>query len=109
MISQMEIATTKEATQEYKKGLNPLVLYLTGSIEERGDIILNHPDVCGYIYVHDRIVTKAFLPKKVVKYDTKDEDNHYTVNPPASYQIVPGQKIIIMGNEEQLKNAKDLI
>ncbi len=39
----------------------------------------------------------------------KDEDNLYTVNPPATHQIVPGQKIIIMGNEEQLKNAKDLI
>lgn len=39
----------------------------------------------------------------------KDEGNHYTVNPPASYQIVPGQKIIIMGDEEQLKNAKNLI
>ena len=78
MISQMEIVATKEAPQEYKDGLNPLELYLKGSIEERSDIILNHPDVRGYIYVHDRIVTKAMLPKKVVKYDTKDEEDHYS-------------------------------
>ena len=77
MISQMEIVATKEASQEYKNGLNPLELYLKGPIEERSDIILNHPDVRGYIYVHDRIVTKAMLPKKVVKYDSKDEEDHY--------------------------------
>lgn len=39
----------------------------------------------------------------------KDDENNYTVNPPASYNISPGQKIIIMGNEEQIKNAKNLV
>jgi voltage-gated potassium channel len=39
----------------------------------------------------------------------KDADGHYTVNPAPSYQIDPGHKIIVMGNEEQLKNAKKLI
>ncbi|MBK8609757.1 MAG: potassium channel protein [Chitinophagaceae bacterium] len=39
----------------------------------------------------------------------KDEDNNYTVNPAASHIILPGQKIIIMGNDEQIKNANKLI
>ncbi len=39
----------------------------------------------------------------------KDDDNSYTVNPPASYHINPGQKMIIMGSEEQLGNAEKII
>ena len=39
----------------------------------------------------------------------KDADKNYTVNPPASYHINPGQKIIVMGNDEQIENAKKII
>ena len=57
----MEIVTTKEAPQEYQEGIHLLELHLKGSIEQRLDIIHDHSGVCGYIYIHDRIVTKAFL------------------------------------------------
>ncbi|MGF2412559.1 potassium channel family protein [Ferruginibacter sp.] len=39
----------------------------------------------------------------------KDETNHYTINPPSSYNISSGQRIIVMGSDEQIENAKKLL
>lgn len=39
----------------------------------------------------------------------KTEGNHYTVNPDASYQIKPGDRLIVMGSNAQIENAKKLI
>ena len=75
-VLQMELVKTTETPRDYPHGSHPFELYLNGSPEERADILLCHPDVCGYIYVHDRIVTKAFFPKKVIFYDTKDEEDY---------------------------------
>lgn len=35
----------------------------------------------------------------------KNEDNQYTINPPPSYCINPGQSIIVMGSEEEIMEA----
>ena len=48
----------------YEKGENPLELFIEGDIEMRSEIILNHPDVIGYIYLNDNVITKVFLTKK---------------------------------------------
>lgn len=39
----------------------------------------------------------------------KNETNNYTVNPPASYHINPGEKIIIMGSDEEIADAKRIV
>jgi voltage-gated potassium channel len=39
----------------------------------------------------------------------KDTTNHYTINPPSSYNINSGERIIVMGSDEQIENAKKLI
>jgi voltage-gated potassium channel len=39
----------------------------------------------------------------------KDPDNHYNINPDAAYQIKPGERLIVMGNDEQIENAKKLL
>jgi len=39
----------------------------------------------------------------------KDESNHYTINPPSSYQVNPQQSMIVMGSDEQIENAKKLV
>ena len=38
----------------------------------------------------------------------KNPDNHYTINPEASYQIRPGERLIVMGSDEQISLAAKL-
>jgi voltage-gated potassium channel len=39
----------------------------------------------------------------------KTEGNHYTVNPDAAYQVKPGDRLIVMGSDLQIENAKKLV
>ena len=39
----------------------------------------------------------------------KNPGNHYTINPNSAYQINPGDRLIVMGNDEQIENAKKLL
>lgn len=39
----------------------------------------------------------------------KTSDNQYTINPDASYQIKPGERLIVMGSDAQIENAKKLL
>ena len=39
----------------------------------------------------------------------KDATNNYTMNPPASFQIHPGLSIIVMGSDEQIQEAKNIV
>ena len=39
----------------------------------------------------------------------KNPDNHYTINPDAAYQINPGERLIVMGSDEQIEKAKKLL
>jgi voltage-gated potassium channel len=39
----------------------------------------------------------------------KTEGNHYTVNPASSYQLKQGDRLIVMGSDAQIENAKKLI
>jgi voltage-gated potassium channel len=39
----------------------------------------------------------------------KNTVNNYTINPGASYQINPGERLIVMGSDEQIEKAKKLL
>ena len=39
----------------------------------------------------------------------KNPGNQYTINPDAAYLIKPGERLIVMGNDEQIENAKKLL
>ncbi|MFN8242648.1 MAG: NAD-binding protein [Ferruginibacter sp.] len=39
----------------------------------------------------------------------KNPGNQYTVNPPAAYELNPGERLIVMGNDEQIKQAGVLL
>jgi voltage-gated potassium channel len=39
----------------------------------------------------------------------KNATNNYTLNPPGSYYVNPGERIIVMGSDEQIAQAKQLI
>ena len=59
----------------YPKGSHPLDLFLQGDIETRGDVILTHPDVIGFVYLNEDIITKTYLPKKVVNFKATTQAN----------------------------------
>ena len=46
--------------EDYNNDVHPLYLYLSGNKEMRTDVILNHPDVIGYMYLYKDNVWKAF-------------------------------------------------
>ncbi len=39
----------------------------------------------------------------------KGEARHYSINPPATYRINPGERLIVMGSDEQIKGALAII
>ena len=43
-------------------------IFLNGDLDARSDVLLTHPDVIGFLSVHKGILTKAYLPKKVVNF-----------------------------------------
>ena len=63
----------------YSNDLHPLYLFLNGDLDTRGEIILNHPDVIGFVYLHDDSITKAYLPKKVVNFAASSPKKRETI------------------------------
>jgi voltage-gated potassium channel len=39
----------------------------------------------------------------------KDEENRYSINPTSSYIIQPGERLIVMGSDEQIAEAKKIL
>ena len=60
-------------TPQYDDDSHPLFLYLQGTVQTRSDIILNHPDVTGFVYLHEDVIRKAFLPKKIINFKCTSE------------------------------------
>ena len=67
MLGFEEKGLTKE---EYDDNSHPLYLYLLGDKDMRSDVILNHPDVLGFMYLYENNVRKAFMVNKVVNFKT---------------------------------------
>ena len=59
---------------KYTEDEHPLCMFLNGDSETRGDIILTHPDVIGFVYLHDDSIVKAFLPKRVVNFKATNRE-----------------------------------
>ena len=50
---------------KYPSGLNPIDLFLDADIETRSEVLLNHPDVTGFVYIHDDEITKDFFQPRL--------------------------------------------
>ena len=60
----LEFEIKEKLLASYPSGSHSLELFIQGNIETRGYVILNYPDVTGFIYLHDDIFTKLFVKKK---------------------------------------------
>ena len=64
---------------KYPDNEHPLYMFLTGDPETRGDIILTHPGVIGFVYLHDESIVKAFLPKRVVNFKATSKEKRKVI------------------------------
>ena len=64
---------------EYQDEFHPLYIFLQGNVQIRSDVILSHPDVIGFIYLHDRFIRKAFLPKKTINFKAIATEKRNTI------------------------------
>jgi K+/H+ antiporter YhaU regulatory subunit KhtT len=39
----------------------------------------------------------------------KDDKNRYSINPTSSYTIQPGERLIVMGSDEQIAAAEKIV
>ena len=60
----LEFDTEEVELATYPDGEHPLEYFAHGDAGTRREVILNHPDVIGFIYLNDDVITKSFLPKK---------------------------------------------
>ena len=56
-----------------------MYIFLQGNVQVRSDVILSHPDVIGFIYVHDSFVMKAFLPKTTINFKATSREKRNTI------------------------------
>ena len=68
----LKFDTHEEKPFSYSDNDNPLAIFLKGDIETQVEVILNHPDVIGFVYLNDNIITRAYLPKKFVDFKSSD-------------------------------------
>ena len=75
----METFNRAHDIAKYPSGQNPIDLFLDADVETRSEVLLNHPDVTGFVYIHDDEITKAFFPTKVVNFKAKDTNKRKTI------------------------------
>ena len=51
---------------------NPIDLYFESDLDTRVNILLNHPQVIGFVYFNEGSVVKAFLPKRIIDWSSND-------------------------------------
>ena len=49
---------------KFPDGFHPMDLYVKGDNGKRADVLRNHHDAIGFIYVHNNIVSKTFVVKR---------------------------------------------
>ena len=55
---------------KFPEGSHPVNLYVKGDRDKRANILLNHHDMIGFIYVHDTIISKEFVVKRNTNFGT---------------------------------------
>ena len=54
-------------------GTNPIELFLSSDRETRLNILTSHPQVVGFVYLYEDLITKASLPKQVIDWANNEK------------------------------------
>ena len=74
-----EFFDESQKQKPYKKGIHPVELFLNGNLDARSDVLLTHPDVIGFLFVHEDIITEVYLPKKVVTFEATASETRKSI------------------------------
>ena len=55
----------------FPKNQNHIKLFVQEHIDTRSEVLLSHPEVLGFVYIHQDVITKTFFPRKVVNFKVK--------------------------------------
>ena len=58
---------------DISSGTNPIELFLSSDRETRLNILTSHPQVVGFVYLYEGSLTKAFLPKQFIDWNSNDK------------------------------------
>ena len=59
---EVEFYDTSDEAITYSKGASPAEIYIKRDLETRTDVILNHPDVIGFVFFVQRRSHEGFPP-----------------------------------------------
>ena len=106
----METFNRAHDIAKYPSGQNPIDLFLDADVETRSEVLLNHPDVTGFVYIHDDEITKAFFPTKVVDFKAKDTNKRKTIaavtGSPGEYSPFSVQENVLLSDNLHLSDSK---
>ena len=72
-MSSFEDSTIPDPLIEAGLGINPIDLYLTSNRETRLNILVNHPQVYGFIHFYEDTITKVFLPRRLIDWRSNEK------------------------------------
>ena len=94
----------------FLKNQNPIKLFVEEHTDTRSEVLLNHPEVLGFVYIHQDVITKAFFPRKVVNFKVKDSSKRKSIasvsGSPKEYPPFSIQEKTLLSNNLHLSNSK---
>ena len=95
---------------KYPPGSNPIDLFLDADIQTRSEVLLNHPDVTGFVYIHDDEITKAFFPTKVIDFKAKELAKRKTIaavtGSPTEYSPFSVPENVLLSDNLHISDSK---
>ena len=72
-MNSFEPSSLNDILLEIGLGHNPIDLYFESDLDTRANILLSHPQVIGFVYFNEGSVTKAFLPKRIIDWNSSEK------------------------------------
>ena len=90
----------------YPRGNRLVEIPLQCDLETRLEVLLNHPDIIGFLFDEDGVITKACLPTKVVNFGSSSNKKIFAVVSDSvhTYNPISVGDNILLSNIHHLSN-----
>ena len=92
----------------FPKNQNHIKHFVGEHIDTRSEVLLNHLEVLGFVYIHQDVITKAFFPRKVINFKVKDSSKRKSIasvsGSPEEYSPFSVQEKILPSNNLHLSD-----
>ena len=109
----MDLFDTPDLTPEtFQDGYHPLELFLKGDTESRSELLLNHPEIVGFIYRQNDDLMKAFFCTKVIDWHETNTDEFKVIaainGTTEEYTPISVPETILFSDQIHLVNNEDV-